>query len=223
MVALAAVVAAATVALGVPVHTPVWDDALGGRLYDRWYEVLMVEPPQQRHPLYRSVMPLPAEETWRCTTCHGWDYRGVAGLGPSLRPMGLREPADIAGLVSAPAHGFGSDTLTPVALGLLSGFLANGQIDAVDILAPSGAALGDWKYGAWLFTQACGQCHGNIGDQIELRAEGLAATLGERARENPWRTLHKIRFGEPGTGMLASILLSKTDFADLMAYAQRLP
>jgi len=40
---------------------------------------------------------------------------------------------------------------------------------------------------------------------------------------NPWEALHKIRFGQPGVGMVALIALDTDDLVDILAYCQTLP
>ena len=47
--------------------------------------------------------------------------------------------------------------------------------------------------------------------------------VGTVAQEDPWRTLHKIRNGQPGTPMISLMALSVQDQANILAYLQTLP
>ena len=49
--------------------------------------------------------------------------------------------------------------------------------------------------------------------------------VGTLANDNPWETLHKIRFGHPGTPMPRTLELgwSTQDAVDVLGYTQTLP
>jgi thiosulfate dehydrogenase len=47
--------------------------------------------------------------------------------------------------------------------------------------------------------------------------------VGTVGRKNPWEALHKIRFGQPGVGMVALTVLDIEDLVDILAYTQTLP
>jgi hypothetical protein len=43
------------------------------------------------------------------------------------------------------------------------------------------------------------------------------------ARKNPWESLHKIRGGQPGIGMVALTVLDIQYQVDILAFSQTLP
>jgi hypothetical protein len=51
----------------------------GGRLYDKWWNVLYLPEPDDTHPAYTADGTKSGSTTWRCKECHGWDYRGTDG------------------------------------------------------------------------------------------------------------------------------------------------
>ncbi len=55
---------------------------------------------------------------------------------------------------------------------------------------------------------------------IDFDGEGV----GDPANGNPWETLHKIRFGHPGTAMPSSVKSgwSTQDAVDVLGYSQTL-
>ena len=59
------------------------------------------------------------------------------------------------------------------------------------------------------------------GKTIDIDGAGVSAI----ANDNPWETLHKIRFGHPGSEMPSSVESgwSTQDGADVLGYAQTLP
>ncbi len=82
------------------------DAVLGGLMYDTWWLgstqfPMPPEPPVDlRHPLFPADSGTLGPETFRCSTCHGWDYLGAAGVyGDPAAPFytgikGIISPAD---------------------------------------------------------------------------------------------------------------------------------
>jgi thiosulfate dehydrogenase len=64
-------------------------------------------------------------------------------------------------------------------------------------------------------------CHGADGKTIDF---GDGEGVGDLARDNPWETLHKIRFGHPGSSMPSAVDngLSVDDQVDILTYSQTL-
>ena len=111
--ALAAVV---TGALSAGPAAVAGEDAVvrGGRLYDNWYRELHLPPPREPHPLLAETVTgagAGAAASWRCATCHGWDYRGAAGMSGIERFRGA-DPAAVIAILTAADHGYG-DILRP--------------------------------------------------------------------------------------------------------------
>ncbi len=79
--------------IATPPGSAVFDQALydaapyadGGRIYDKWWTGSTVTPPPAaptgNHPLWPGTSTgKSGDTTWRCKSCHGWDYRGANGV-----------------------------------------------------------------------------------------------------------------------------------------------
>jgi thiosulfate dehydrogenase len=84
-------------------------------------------------------------------------------------------------------------------------------------------AKGDQAKGSRIFVTVCAKCHGFDGKKINFGDEKEPEYLGTVAAGNPWETLHKIRFGQPGQNMPAMIAFPLEMQVDVLAYAQTLP
>ncbi len=58
---------------------------------------------------------------------------------------------------------------------------------------------------------------------MNFKTEEKPEFVGTVGRKNPWEALHKIRFGQPGVGMVALTVLDIEDLVDILAYTQTLP
>ena len=49
----------------------------GGALYDNWMSVVGQQPPANNNPIWsrQTNNTLSGPDTWRCISCHGWDYQ----------------------------------------------------------------------------------------------------------------------------------------------------
>ncbi len=214
--------------------------ATGGQLYDTWWTVLGLQPPEGDHPLWaeQHTNPRHGADTWRCKECHGWDYRGKDGAyGPgsdhytgfpgildAVRRRSLDDLlADLQGRTD-PRHDF-STVMDEASLRALATFLKDALADPTQVIAPDGSVRGDADHGEVLFSQVCAACHGQDGRAFNFATVDAPEYLGTLARDNPWEVLHKIRFGQPGTDMPAGVDAGWTlrDAADVLAYLQTLP
>ena len=69
-----------------PVQLPIEASvARGARLYENWATESTAREQVFPNPAFttKDVRVEPAD-TWRCVTCHGWDYKGSNGF-PSIR------------------------------------------------------------------------------------------------------------------------------------------
>lgn len=209
-----------------------WTLSVGGRLYDDWMDALGVERPTTTHPAWPAAnTKRSGAVTWRCKSCHGWDYLGAAGAYRSgayftgiggVRAMIGKDPADIIKFFSDGKHGFTDAMIPPEAKERLARFLSEGQHDASDYIDASGAAKGDAARGAAIFQNTCAACHGYDGRALGLGRHG-DESVGAVAKHNPWELLHKIRNGQPGQNMISLRAFPVEDAADVLAYAQTLP
>jgi Cytochrome C oxidase, cbb3-type, subunit III len=217
------------------------DIVRGAQLYDKWYAVLGVEPPDGNMPIWsrQSTNTRSGPDTWRCSECHGWDYRGAQGAyGSGSHRTGFPDVMTLAQGLSIEdivnhlkgsndsAHNF-SSYLDNTSLTQLADFLKYGVIDDTQYINPISLQVIDANivHGQQLFRSTCAECHGEDGKKIVFRTEGVDEYLGSVANRDPWRFLHRTRFGVAGTNMPVGVNLDWTpaDGRDILAYAQTLP
>lgn len=222
--------------------TPSPDNILrGAQLYDKWYAVLGVDPPAGDMPIWsrQTTNTRSGEDTWRCSECHGWDYRGAQGeyqagshyTGfPDL--LMLVQDLQVEDIVNHlrggldPAHDF-SAHLDDTSMTELGEFLKFGTIDATTYINPISLRVidADFSHGQQLYQSTCINCHGEDGKKIVFRIEGIDEYLGSIANRDPYRFLHRTRFGVAGTDMPVGMNLGwqPADGRDVLAFAQSLP
>lgn len=214
----------------------------GGQLYDDWTK-LVDSPPAagSTHPIWerQTSNTLSGSDTYRCVLCHGWDYQGADGAFRSgagytgfpgiyaSREMSSEELAGILRGASDKEHDF-SAYLTGADIDALVAFIQNGLID--DNLYIDKISLkvlnGDLDNGNTLFNEVCAECHGEDGRLIRFRYEGQEIILGKLAIQDPWRFLHRTRFGTaraPDMAVGAELGWTAQDGRDVLLYAQTLP
>jgi thiosulfate dehydrogenase len=220
-------------------ETQVFAIARGGQLYDKWWAVLDGKVPSMTHQAYPSSGREKDTITWRCKECHGWDYRGKDGAyGKGRHYTGIKgitgksgaKPSDIVRILRDRTHNYPLSFLPDKAAEYVALFVSAGQIDMDRYIdRNTKKAKGNAASGAKYYETVCSICHGQDGKLINLSdaddpavAEG-PVYVGTVAQEDPWRALHKIRNGQPGTPMISLMALSAQDQANILAYAQTLP
>jgi len=125
-----------------------------------------------------------------------------------------------------PAHNF-SPYLDGTSLTQLADFLKFGLLDESAYINPISLRVIDPNFtdGQQLYQSTCQSCHGADGEKIVLTTEGINEYLGSIANRDPWRFLHRTRFGVAGTDMPVGMLIgwSPDEGRDVLAYAQTLP
>jgi len=222
---------------GGPVVTPLppgADAVRGGGLYDKWWVMNGTPAPVGTNPAYPPAGQRTGETTWRCKECHGWDTIGAAGAyATGSHYTGIKGVLDTAGwdpgalfgrLKAAPDHDFSSG-MSDADLWDLVAFLKQGMIDMrayIDL--GTGQASGNVTAGGVLYDGPgrCAGCHGPGGRAIDF---GGGTGVPDVARGNPWETLHKIRWGHPGSGMPSAVAngLGTNDHVNILTYCQALP
>lgn len=218
------------------------DVLLGAQLYDKWYVFPGVNQPEGNMPIWerQKTNSRSGPETWRCSECHGWDYSGSEGMYksgshftgfPNVKK--LSESISIDEIVlhlkgsKDPSHNF-SKYLSDTELQKLAIFLHDGLkddsffIDRISLKSTSG----NLEHGKKLYDMNCAKCHGLDGKLIIFRSEGINEFLGSVAQRDPYRFLHRTRYGVAGVkSMPAGMKLGFTDSdsGDLLAYSQSLP
>ena len=211
----------------------VWAIARGGQLYDNWMAVMEADKPKATHPAYTKAGKKKGASTWRCKECHGWDYMGKDGAYAKgshytgikgVRAMVGMNLNKIHDIIMDKTHGFTKQQMTHSAMEKLALFLSKGQVDNDKYIdRKSKVARGNVKRGAAIFQTVCAVCHGFDGKEINFKDPPKAEFVGTVCSKNPWEGLHKIRFGQPGVGMVALTALGIDTAVDILAYCQTLP
>ncbi|MCF6320960.1 MAG: c-type cytochrome [Rhizobiaceae bacterium] len=201
----------------------------GAKLYDKWFAVIKAEKPTQNHPAWPAANTKKKNDvTWRCKSCHGWDYQGVDGAYGSgsyltgikgVNAMAGADPAKIVAIMKDDTHQY-SGLMDEADFQDLAMFVSKGQIDMRKYIDYSAKAANpaDAKLGERYYASLCAQCHGANGDKPDDMKKTLAKQLG-----NPWEVLHKILNGQPAEQMTALRVLDHQITLDLMAHLATLP
>ncbi len=205
--------------------------SLGGKLYDNTWSTTNQPFPDGSNPAYPKSQSTVPTDTWRCVSCHGWDYQGTDGaLGKvskdkafrSLTSLAGREPEEIAKLIKAPPHRLPDGVNIDLVADVLSLFISLGQYDRDSFFDATGKASGDVVKGRDIFEGACMNCHRPDGRSQLTGEAGDRSSLGWIARNRPEQAMHKILNGVPGADMLAVRFLNGDQIADVFAYLQTL-
>ncbi len=209
-----------------------WMIAYGGRLYDLWWGVLLNDPPKTTHPAYPADGLLRGSETWRCVSCHGWDYKGRDGeLGKRDAKIGIKgidgmagmAPAKIEAVIRNDIHGYSEPLLPDNAVKALALFVSKGALDAKDrIAAEKNYVRGNAERGRAVFQNVCAMCHDFDGGAW-IGEEEEQLSLARVIKTNPWRALHKVMNGQTFADMPAMRVFGPDVLLDVLSYAQTLP
>ena len=213
--------------------TDIWAIARGGQLYDNWMAVLEADKPKNTHAAYPPGLKRKGAGTWRCKECHGWDYKGKDGAYAKgshysgiegVRGVVGMAPAKIHNIIMDETHGFTKAMIPHSAMEKLALFLSRGQLDTDRYIDRNSKVVrGNPNRGAAMFQTICAVCHGFDGKEINFKDEKKPEYVGTVCAGNPWEALHKIRFGQPGVGMVALASLHIDQLIDILAYCQTLP
>ncbi len=203
--------------------------ARGGKLYDKWFAVIGADKPADTHAAWpASNTKKKGNTTWRCKSCHGWDYMGKDGAYAKgsyktgivgIRAFAGAEPAKIIAVLKDDTHGF-AGKMADGDFQDLALFVSKGQLDTDRYIdratkLPKG---GDKAKGAAYFNTICAGCHEKDGSKPKDMQKTLAAQMG-----NPWEVMHKILNGQPDEKMPALRALDRQIVVDIMAHLTTLP
>ena len=153
--------------------------AIGGKLYDNIWTMTATNPPETPNPAFPSDIEIDSAETWRCVTCHGWDYKGKDGERSKLGKFDAF--ANIRGIEGAEmeavtrrireAHPeYPNELFEDAILEVLALFVSIGQYNRDVFLTRDNVALGKVENGRAIFEGACMNCH---------QYDGKATLIGE--------------------------------------------
>lgn len=210
-----------------------WQLAAGGRIYDKWWRALGRSAQKTRHPSYPASGTAKDEDTWRCTECHGWDYKGRDGdLGKEIKSpiKGIRaaqgrSPTTIAQILRDDRHRYTKEMIRDDEAMRVALFVSKGQhdVDRWQDAASGKATAGVVARGKEVYQTICAVCHGFDGRLLNWGSKTEPGFIGTEANKLPWEVLHKIRNAHPGVAMVSLRALPMTDAAAVLAYARTLP
>lgn len=211
-----------------------WILAAGGRIYDNWMEALDRDHPDDTHPAYPAAGKQDGDTTWRCKECHGWDYRGVAGIyrkGSHFTgikgidgAIGMDE-AKIGALLRATPHGYSADMINDTELTWIAAFVSRGQIDMSKYVDLETRAIipGDMDHGRAVFQTTCAACHGFDGRVLDWGSDDSPAYVGTEAAAAPDEVMNKILNAHPGADMINLRAFGEEVAGDVLTYIATLP
>lgn len=209
-----------------------WVLTRGGRLYDNWYATQDLDAPEGTHPAWPASNSRTGSVTWRCKSCHGWDYRGAEGkYGSGSYQTGIAgviaysgDGAALEELLRSDPHGYSEDMIPSEQAQYIAAFLAGGLDDMNTVIDfDTGNVAGDTRNGAAIFQTTCASCHGFDGRALDWGDADEPGYVGTEANANPWEVLHKIRNGHPGVEMISLRAFDLQDTVDVLAYTRTLP
>lgn len=205
--------------------------SLGGKLYDNLWTTTDTKPPAHRNPAFPPIPEISDADTWRCVSCHGWDYKGIDGeravLGrheafKDLRHLVDKDQKSIADKIRSSHPSIPAKAIPDFVIDVLAVFISVGMYDRDSIIDDTNRISGDRDRGRDIFEGACMNCHRPDG-RMPLRGEkGDRSSLGWIARNRPEQAVHKILNGVPGAEMLAVGFLEPHQIVNLLAYLQSL-
>ena len=214
----------------------------GAQLYDNWMAVTGQSAPSGDMTIWnrQTTNTRSGPDTWRCVSCHGWDgmgkdgayrsganYTGFPNLYAASRSLSHEEI--IAALKGGkdPDHNF-SGVLDDALLVDIAAFVREGFVDDTEYINLTTLKVigGNASVGKDLYTQGCISCHGEDGAAQAIRYDGRDVSLVTVANLDPWRFLHKSRYGTPGNPMQTlgfDLGWQVQNGRDVLAYLQSLP
>lgn len=207
------------------------DDSLysltrGGRLYDNWIGELRDRAPDKSHPAYPKQAAYANEPgmNWRCSECHGWDYKGRDGVfsngahATGIKGIRNYQGADLSEIISLlknETHGY-AGLMDEKDFQDLALFVSKGQVDMdFYIHRQTKEAKGHKSLRQNFYKSICATCHGLAGNKLRN-----IPPLSDIAANSPWMSLHKMLNGHPGEQMPTLRMLDPQILVDILAYVQ---
>jgi thiosulfate dehydrogenase len=205
--------------------------SLGGKLYDDYWAGSASSAPARRNPSFPDDLKVSNTDSWRCGSCHGWDYDGAEKAPDSkqqskqfasLRHLQGTDPFRVTELFTRSHPDHPAQSARGLPLDLLILFLTVGQYRMETLALNKTVAPEYLSRGQDIFEGVCMSCHDPDGKSGLRPGPGLQQSLGWLARNKPKQTLHKILNGVPGESMLALRFIDEAVVSDLLAYLRTL-
>ena len=205
--------------------------SLGGKLYDNYWAGSGSTPPATRNPAFPSDLQVSDTDSWRCVSCHGWDYDGAEKADGStqqqeqfvsLRHLQGTDPFKMLEVFTRAHPDQKALSSGGLPLDLLLLFLTVGQYDPANFKPEKTLSKKSLSRGRDIFEGVCMSCHDPNGKSGFQARPGMRGSLGWQARHRPRRMIHKIINGVPGESMLALRFMDEPAIADLVAYLKTL-
>jgi len=178
----------------------------GAWIYSAFDKVLGIETISIHNPLWDSSLSneVSAAESWRCSTCHGWNYQGMVTFSgvlvdyPGLQDVSEMTDDEISSWLNGEEnrdHDF-SKYLTIESGEELLSFFRNDRfekwvnVDEVEIIKSGNSSLGEEIY-----KDICIECHGSLGAKINLGSLSQPLFIGDLVAAEQSRIVHHLEFG----------------------------
>ncbi len=204
--------------------------ARGGKLYDKWYKVIKADKPKDTHAAWpASNTKKKGDTTWRCKSCHGWDFMGADGAYAKgsyktgikgIRAYDGADQAKIVAVLKDDTHKL-AGKMADQDFSDLALFVSKGQVDMDKFIDRASKTMigGNAEKGAAYYNTMCAQCHAVDGSE----PEDMGKTLGKLVTGNPWEIINKILNGQPAEKMPALRALDRQVTIDIMTHMATLP
>lgn len=205
--------------------------SLGGKLYDDFWQGSGASPPTRRNPAFPSDITANDTDSWRCVSCHGWDYDGADKTTGSeqqhrqfvsLRHLQGVDPFKVTELFARSHADHPVQRTGGLPLDLIVLFVSVGQYQTRNLQSYKPPTPAHVNRGRDIFEGVCMSCHDPDGKSGFEMHPGIRRSLGWLARNKPKRSMHKIVNGVPGQSMLALRFLEEAVISDLLAYLKTL-
>lgn len=207
----------------------------GAHLYEAWDKRVGADLLGYINPMWEELerKAEPGPVTWRCSSCHGWNYLGTAyndqqgGFVPGLLIVKTMEEEEIQMWLDGtnnPKHDF-SKFLTIAAQKDLIAFLKRGLVNYSSFARQEIFVTQNInENGEELYKESCRDCHGPDGARINFDTAENPSFLGNSAEE-PWKVVHLIQFGHPNISVppIKELGWSLEDVFDVVKYTIVLP
>jgi mono/diheme cytochrome c family protein len=208
----------------------------GACIYSAFDKVLNTNYISVHNPLWPSSLTskISSVKSWRCSTCHGWNYQGMVTYGdeivnfPGLENVSELTDAEILGWLDGTKnsdHDFSKYLTIESGSQLLSFFrderflkwAATNEVEAIE--------SGNVSDGEEIYKQYCFECHGPQGAKVNFGSISKPRFLGDIMSTNGARIIHHLEFGSVSHEELfdREINLGDEDLLDLAKYLGQMP